>query len=188
MTARSPLGVPRHVRAVADDLDPVDALEIPGVQPPDHVRQHRVHEVVRRARQHAVGLERALARPEESLDPFASHPVVVQVAQEPDAIERAEHVSLVDGGALAAVAPEELLDLVAAEDVPGDAPEEALQVQVADVRGDLGQSTRGRSRSPPTFTASFTRCSWRRSSGRSAARRSPMVMRSRGRSSVWRHT
>ena len=38
------------------------------------------------------------------------------------------------------------------------------------------------------FTASFSRCSLRRSSGRSATSRSPIVIRSRGRSSVWRQT
>ena len=52
------------------------------IDPADHVRQHRVHQVVRRARQHAVGLERRLAGPQEPLAPFAAHPVVMDVAEQ----------------------------------------------------------------------------------------------------------
>src|SRR5439155_5490363 len=85
---------PSPPAAITHDIDPVDTSEIPWAQATDHVRQHGVHEVAARARQHAVGLERALARAQESLDPVASDQVVVEMAEETDAVERAEHVPL----------------------------------------------------------------------------------------------
>jgi len=86
-----------------------------------------MHEIARRAREHAVRLERAFARPQEPLDPLAAYPIVVEMAQEADSIERAEDVSLLARRALA-MTPEQLLDLVTGENVAGDAPEEALQI------------------------------------------------------------
>jgi hypothetical protein len=67
---------------VADDVDPIDALQIRRIQPTDDAREHRVHEVVRRLREHTIGLERILAGPQESLHPFPTDPVVVEVAEQ----------------------------------------------------------------------------------------------------------
>ena len=121
--------------AVADDVQPVDALQITRIDPADHVRQDRVHQVVGGPGQHAVGLERRLAGPQEALHRFAADPVVVHVAEEAGPVKRAEHVL---GIRPSTVPREEVLHLLARQDVAGQPVQESFEVEIARVGRDLG--------------------------------------------------
>ena len=113
------------------------------VDSPDHLGQHRVDQVVCRARQHAVRLERRLAGTQEALPPLPTDPIVLDVAEQAHSVERTEDML---GRALAAarivlriVFPEECVHLGAGHDVPGESGEDSFQVHVADIWGDLRQ-------------------------------------------------
>ena len=94
-------------------------------------------EVVRRARQARRRSRASPRRAQESLAPFAAHAVVLHVAEQADAVERTgthrgrrlAPSSLGDDG----------LDLGARQDVAGQALEQPVELEVADVGRDLGQ-------------------------------------------------
>src|SRR5206468_4942903 len=125
--------------AVAHDVHPVDPLEIGGIAAADHIRQYWMHQVVGRPREHAVGLEGRLARSQEALHRFTPDAIVVNVADQPGAIERAEHVPGLPSPARGTVLLKEPLRLLAGQDVPGEPAQKPVEVEIAQARSDLCQ-------------------------------------------------
>ena len=93
--------------AVARDVHPVDPLQIARVDPADHVRQDGVHQVACGTRQHAIGLERRFAGPQKPLHRCSADPVVVNVADQPRPVHRAEDVLVIRRARLGTVLLEE---------------------------------------------------------------------------------
>ena len=69
-------------------FDAVDSLEKRRIDAPDHIGQHRVYQIVRGARQHAARLKRRLTGAKEALPPLAAHQIMLDVAEQPDAVQR----------------------------------------------------------------------------------------------------
>ena len=142
-----------------------------------------MHDVVRRPRQHAVRLERSLARSQEALHRLAADPVGQRVAEQADPEERAEDVERLEGAGRRRVLLEQRLDLVAGQDVAGQPVQDLRQVEVGDVGRDLLEVLLGdlggrlvHDLLQARLVASLA--------GRKVVRRWPIVIRSRGRSSV----
>src|SRR5262249_10971288 len=89
-------------------------------------------------RKHPARLERRLTRSQKALRPLAANPVVMNVAEKAHAVERAEHVLLLATRG-DAVLQEYLFDFPARQHMPRQTRQELLQLELADVRGDLGQ-------------------------------------------------
>ena len=66
---------------VTHDVHAVDALEIGGIHPANHVRQNGVQQIMRGWWQRANGLECRFARPKEPLTPLPADSVVMDVAE-----------------------------------------------------------------------------------------------------------
>ena len=88
--------------------------------------------------QHPVRFEGCFPRPQESLCPFAAHAVIMDIAEKTDPVERTEHVLLL-ATRCEAVLEEQRLHLRAGQHIAGEPSQKLFELEVADMRSDLGE-------------------------------------------------